>query len=119
MSVRMEWHGQKAGDLVRDASMAGLFEAGEIIAKEASDIAPFEESTLSKDVEVLRDPANLTVAVSFGQAGASDYAKTQHEDTTLSHPNGRQPKFLETSCKHNSKLVTERPAARIRQVLGG
>lgn len=65
---------------------------------ESQKIVPYDEGDLHDSGETDRPEVSggkVSVDLHYG-GGNVDYALIQHEDMTLHHPNGGQPKFLES-----------------------
>ena len=90
------WRGREVQAHVLQAARTGLLQAAEYILEESNRLVPHDEGTLERSGEtssvgVMAD--GLRCVITYD----TTYAVEQHENTTLSHPNGRQAKFLETA----------------------
>ena len=72
-------------------------EAALELQAESAKIAPFDKGTLQASIHVEGPTVNGNEASAKVATGgeASDYAIVQHENTSLSHKDGRQAKFIE------------------------
>jgi hypothetical protein len=77
---------------LKQAQLKGLRLGGELVLEASNRLVPLEEGTLERSGRVTDNGAD-TVAISYD----TPYARRQHEDMNLRHPNGRQAKFLETA----------------------
>jgi hypothetical protein len=75
---------------------------------------PLDEGTLERSGVASVDPLALTASVSYD----TPYAVRQHEDMTLRHPNGRQPKYLEEPFLRLRRTAATIIANRIRREIG-
>lgn len=85
---------------------------------ESQKIVPFDEGDLHDSGEVDRptvDAGRVGVVLHYGSTTV-DYALVQHEDLTLSHPNGGQSKFLEQPLH---QWADDGPAAVLRRAIRG
>ena len=91
--MAITWHGQ-VDERIEDAAAAGMLEACEVLLGQAIDETPYVEHLLrnSGTTDVEASGGKVTGAVSFN----TPYARRQHEDLTLDHPQpGTKAKFLE------------------------
>jgi hypothetical protein len=105
-----------ARKVVRDAARKGLIEGAEHILEESNRLVPHQTGTLERSGETRIIGDSLTAYISYGGAAAA-YAVYQHERTDLSHPNGRQAKFLETAVKERGPAAIEHVRSAIKAVL--
>jgi hypothetical protein len=78
----------------------GGYAAMQVIMEEARALCPVEEGWMRASGFVARPSMTTrgTVTVNSGFGGASEeYVVRQHEDTSLSHPNGGQAKWFEAA----------------------
>lgn len=61
------------------------------ILAESQKLVPIDTGTLARSGAVSTDKNTLTTTIFYD----TPYARKQHEDTTLNHPNGGQAKYLE------------------------
>jgi hypothetical protein len=101
------------GRKVREAAARGLSDAAEMLLDEANQIVPHQEGTLEGSGTASVDATNLRAAVSYD----TPYALRQHEDTRLSHPGGRQAKYLERTFQQHGPKAAEHIAAEMRKAL--
>ncbi len=81
----------------------------------SSAIAPIEEGTMIRTGKV--DANDQGAAWGFGYGGAEDYTRRQHEDLTLRHDNGREPKFVESVCSSMADEVLPHIGRRVLAVI--
>ena len=91
----------KAVEALNDEKPKALMDILEMIGQRTDEIIPFEEGTLMRS-KVIRVNGNQG-AIGYD----TPYAIKQHEDCTLSHPHGRQCKYLERTVKSNRNAVQE------------
>lgn len=123
--VEFVWEGEKAAGDLLSAAFAGLVESAAHIFAQSQALVPREDGQLAESGQLLPDPANLEVVISYGnnetQPGytspANDYAVVQHEDTTLEHPNGGQAKYLEEPLMQEAGEVGATVAKHMRERL--
>ncbi len=114
ISVSVEWNPRgKTGGRVHPGALQGLRLAAELVLERSNRLVPIEEGTLERSGRVT-DNGQDEVAVSYD----TPYARRQHEDMTLRHDNGRQPKFLKTAMAQSRREVAELVAAHVRKALG-
>ena len=89
---KLTWRGRQATAQTRRGVVVGLTKWAEYVLGEAVKIVPHDEGILQDTGRTYVDPENLEAAVVFD----TPYAVVQHEDMTLTHLNGRKPKYLET-----------------------
>lgn len=73
------------------AALKGTKKLGENILGESQKLVPVDSGTLKKSGVVSLDKSAQVVTISYN----TPYARKQHEDNTLNHPNGGQAKYLE------------------------
>ncbi|MBF6460155.1 hypothetical protein IU433_14030 [Nocardia puris] len=89
MAITAEWNGDDIAAAVRAGIEEGLFEAAEVLLAQSNALVPLEEGVLmNTGTAEVRDG---TARVGYN----TPYARRQHEDLTLNHPNGREAKYLE------------------------
>ncbi len=111
ISRGMHWYGREVNAIIRKAAADGLLEAAEALRADAAQEVPLEEGTLQRSGEVDIDRQVLKATVSYD----TPYAVKQHEDRTLSHPNGRKAKYLEDPANANAARYMGHVAQRIKQ----
>lgn len=73
------------------AALKGTKKLGENILGESQKLVPVDSGTLKESGVVSLDKSVQVVTISYN----TPYARKQHEDNTLNHPNGGQAKYLE------------------------
>lgn len=73
------------------AALKGTKKLGENILGESQKLVPVDSGTLKESGVVSLDKSAQVVTISYN----TPYARKQHEDNTLNHPNGGQAKYLE------------------------
>jgi hypothetical protein len=129
MNITLEFQGIDAfGTRLRDASDRILRAAGAALYQEVEGVMTASKALVPVDLGVLRDSGFVTlpdrdqdgISVTMGYGGAaSAYAVVQHEDLTLTHPNGGEAKFLEKPLLERAGGLAERIAAAVRAEVGG
>jgi Bacteriophage HK97-gp10, putative tail-component len=129
-----EWYAVTGGNLapgtqhaareIRDAAMKGLAEAAKDVLELAQDRVPVldpadeskgrESGKLRDTAKLTEDEARLRVALSFG----TPYAAYIHEHMEFRHPDGGQPKYLESAIVESRDAVAQAVAEAIRKVTG-
>jgi hypothetical protein len=103
MTFTVKWLGDGVARAVREAHKKGLTDAAEHILEESNRVIPHDEGTLMRSGSVDVDETMGEASISYD----TPYAARQHEDQTLSHPNGRKAKFLESALKERSDAAVE------------
>ncbi len=86
----MEFDAHKIKARARAAVHAGLYRAGELVARKSLEAVPKKSGALACSIFIDGGNAdNPSVVVGYG----ATYAQIQHEDTEFEHENG-EPKFL-------------------------
>lgn len=98
---------------VKDACREAVFAGVEEILAVATEDVPWAEGTLSDSGDTSLADDGLTGTVYYG-GEASAYCVRQHEDTTLSHPNGRKAKWLELAFRETVPRIRQLMADTIR-----
>lgn len=112
MAVTSEWNADDIGAAVREGIDDGLFEACEFLLGQANAKVPIEEG-------VLQNSGTAEVVDGVGRVGFNTpYARRQHEDLTLRHPNGREAKYLEKPLNQFAAEFTQIVGAAIERRLG-
>lgn len=115
IAAEFEWKPNKrVGKGTRAATLKGLRLGGELVLDASNRLVPLDEGTLERSGRVTDNGVD-TVAVSYD----TPYARRQHEDMNLRHPNGRQAKFLETALGKNRGKIAALIAREVRKALGG
>lgn len=99
---------------MRSSALDGLEEFAEFCLDESNQIIPIEEGTLERSGIVEMDRNKGVAQISYD----TPYARRQHEDTTLSHDEGRQAKFLESTLNRHGPKLGEFIATRVRRATG-
>lgn len=87
------------GDRAQRASEQSAYECGEYIRSESTAIAPYREGHLVESAHVIPHGA-ASVLIEYGIV----YARYQHDNTRLRHPNGRQAKYLQSVMENPATL---------------
>lgn len=114
MRQGMRWYGNEVQQQLRKAAADGLLEAAEELLQLSQQEVPHQEGVLQMSGETDVDRQALRATVSYD----TPYAVKQHEDRTLSHPNGRKAKYLEDPANANGPRLMEHVANRIKAVSG-
>lgn len=93
------------------ATREGLRDGGRAILKRARDLSPTDSGESDKSGFVAMD--DLTMQVGF----RSLVSRLNHENLDWQHPNGGQPKFLETAA--DEIQIEQFIAARVQKAFGG
>jgi len=99
---------------VRDAGLKGLEDGGEFLLEESNRTIPHETGEMERSGLVSKDETAGEVAVSYN----TPYAPRQHEDTRLSHDEGRRPKWLEQTVTEQSGRIIEHVADAVSKAIG-
>lgn len=118
MSVRLEWYGDLAVDLVKVAAGIGLSNAAEAVKAESNAAAPTESAYLVGSSGTDVDRENLEASVYYDPQGAPKggkpvYAIVRHEALR----EGGAPKYLERPVIAARGAVAEELATQIRRML--
>ncbi|MEU7163139.1 hypothetical protein AB0A70_00565 [Streptomyces morookaense] len=114
-SVRIQWNGAAATELIRRAAARGLLLGAEHVLAESRKRVPIAEGTLERSGAASVDEQQLVAAVSYD----TPYARRVHEDMTARHAPGRSAKYLESVLPETSDAVQALIAAQVRRALGG
>lgn len=95
------WNGELAEEKARKAAMEGLTTGAEVILTESKDQVPLDWGDLERSGNITTFERELAVYISYD----TPYARRQHEDLSLNHPNGRKAKYLEDPFKKLQKKV--------------
>lgn len=79
------------GARAQRAAEESVMECGEYIRQRSTAIAPYREGPLTESARV-RSSGPVSATIEY----AIVYARYQHENTGLRHPNGRQAKYLQS-----------------------
>lgn len=82
-------------------ALIGLEKGAEFVGQKSDTMVPLDEGPLQNSRKVTR--AGNRAAISYN----TPYAVKQHEDMTLVHPNGRQPKYLEQALNSAGTRVPD------------
>jgi hypothetical protein len=91
------------------AAAQALEDAAEYLLEKANRKVPHEEGTLQRSGTVFAD-GGLVAVISYN----TPYAVRQHEDTSLSHDEGREAKWLEKTFKAESTKIGQYIADKIQ-----
>ena len=100
---RLRWRGREVSRRIRELAAQGISDAAEHVLEEANRTVPHDEGTLMRSGIVVLDRQKLMAVVSYD----TPYARRQHEDLTLNHPNGRRAKWLELTLQERRQAVYE------------
>ncbi|MFF4738781.1 hypothetical protein ACFY2W_23290 [Streptomyces sp. NPDC001262] len=114
-SVRIQWNGAAATELMRRAAARGLLLGAEHVLTESRKRVPINEGTLERSGAVSVDEQAMAAAVSYD----TPYAVRVHEDMTARHAPGRSAKYLESVLPETGDAVQALIAAQVRRALGG
>ncbi|MFC5720370.1 hypothetical protein ACFP1Z_09370 [Streptomyces gamaensis] len=114
-SVRLQWNGRAATEVIRRATARGVLLGAEHVLAESRKKVPINEGTLERSGAASADEQTLTAAVSYD----TPYAVRVHEDMTARHAPGRSAKYLESVLPETSGAVQALIAAQVRRALGG
>ncbi len=117
MTQRLDfhWDGAVIAEKMTAAAARGLNILGEHVLNESNDRVPLDEATLQRSGQVNVDPVTLEANITYD----TPYARRQHEDLTLRHPNGRRAKFLESAWRESKHLAPKIIGEQIRRALRG
>lgn len=111
LTSRLEWHGDRVLDEVREATADGMLVALEFLLTEANQGVPIDEHMLEASGVATIDERKLEGAVSYD----TPYAVRQHEDMTFRHAPGRHAKWLELAALRNQRNMANIVATQIRR----
>lgn len=111
LKFKIDWRGDNTIKETAIGASEGLKDAAEFLLDEANKLVPTDEGTLANSGNTVVD--SLQSAVYYD----TPYAIRQHEDTTLTHKNGRQSKYLETPFKRYESKLQKIIAAAIQDKL--
>ncbi|WP_189382464.1 minor capsid protein [Streptosporangium nondiastaticum] len=114
-SVRIQWNGAAATELMHRAAARGLLLGAEHVLAASRQRVPIAEGTLERSGAVSVDEQSMTAAVSYD----TPYARRVHEDMTARHSPGRSAKYLESVLPEVSGEVQALITAQVRRALGG
>ncbi|MEX2984575.1 hypothetical protein [Streptomyces sp. C36] len=114
-SVRLQWNGAAATELMRRAAARGLLLGAEHVLAASRQRVPINEGTLERSGAASVDEQSMTAAVSYD----TTYAVRVHEDMNARHSPGRSAKYLESVLPEVSGEVQALIAAQVRRALGG
>jgi hypothetical protein len=117
----MSWNDALAKQLAKQAGMAALHDAAEIILAESGEKVPHASGELESKGDILDHPGEMAVTIFY----TGPYAVRQHEDATLSHPDptnphsreGREDHYLENAFNGNQKKAADMVAKKLDAVL--
>jgi hypothetical protein len=109
------WDGEAIAEKMIAAAARGLNILGEHVLNLSNDRIPLDEGTLERSGVVNVDEQTLEANITYD----TPYARRQHEDLTLRHPNGRRAKFLESAWRESSHLAPQIIGNQIRRALRG
>ena len=121
MAKKSKWHGKKARKTMREVGLESLHAGGEKILTESQKEVPHASGTLQRSGMVTDAPKEDAVYVSYN----TPYARRQHEDLTLRHPDprnpistpGRKAKYLEDPFNLLKVQVADYTKAKVRKAL--
>ncbi len=115
-AVTVTWNGPAVSAAARRGALAGLRRAADLVAEDADRRVPRDAGDLVASRQIVVRDADLTVEIIYGGGGGlpQAYAIRQHEDLTLHHPNGGEPKYLESALEHHRRDVGQILADAIR-----
>ncbi|MFD7106092.1 hypothetical protein [Streptomyces celluloflavus] len=111
--ARLQWNGQAASEVIRQAAARGALLGAEYVLAESRKRVPIEEGTLERSGATSVDPRRRTAAVSYD----TPYARRVHEDMNARHDLGRSAKYLESVLPQSADTVQALIAAQVRRAL--
>lgn len=112
-SVRLQWNGAAATELMRRAAARGLLLGAEHVLAASRQRVPINEGTLERSGAASVDEQSMSAAVSYD----TPYAVRVHEDMNARHAPGRSAKYLESVLPETAGEVQALIAAQIRRAL--
>lgn len=121
MAKKSKWYGKKARRIMREVGLEALHAGGEKVLTESQKEVPHASGTLQRSGMVTDAPKEDAVYVSYN----TPYAKRQHEDKTLRHPDpinpistpGRKAKYLEDPHNRLKPTIGKYARLRVRKAL--
>lgn len=118
---RVKWYGDKARKLMRKVGLEALHTGAELTLTESQKEVPHATGTLQRSSSVTDAPKEDAVYVSYN----TPYAKRQHEDKTLRHPDpinpistpGRKAKYLEDPFNRLKPAVEKYTRFKVKKAL--
>lgn len=101
MKSTLTWNSNEIVRAINNALPGLLRDVGEMILNESNKIAPIDEGTMINTGSVSVN--DNKVYISYDTA----YAIKQHDDTGLTHKNGRQDHFLSKAVETNQKKALD------------
>ncbi|MCK9569683.1 hypothetical protein M0R72_12140 [Candidatus Pacearchaeota archaeon] len=116
----MSWNDALAKQLAKQAGMAALHDAAEIILAESGEKVPHASGELESKGDILDQPSEMAVVIFY----TGPYACRQHEDA-LQHPDptnphsreGREDHYLENAFNGNQKKAVDMAKAKLDAAL--
>ena len=105
ISKKLEWYGPEVTAKLRAAARKGLEKGAQYLLEETNRIVPHDEGDLERGGVASVANTDLIAMVSYGNNESAAYTIVQHEDLTLNHINGRQPKFLTRTADRYGKTA--------------
>lgn len=116
------WHGKDITNELVKVADAAVSNCAYNLALKSMSVAPLDTGAMVRSCEVKKE-GNLEWIVRYDPAKLSAnsgvdyyYAMRQHEDMNLSHPNGKQAKFLTGPYTQNQKKYFEYIKDKIKEV---
>lgn len=113
--IRVIWRGTAVRTAIRTAAIAAVRDAAEVLRDESDKRVPLDTGVLRNSAAITVDPDTTTAYVSYD----TPYARRQHEDLTLRHPNGREAKYLENALNRNRDRLIRYVRAAVQRALRG
>lgn len=120
-NIQFTWNGGRLTPQIRQAAQRGLYEGAELILAKSKDIVPHASGDLQRSGHVSPPmPADI-IHITYD----TPYARKQHEDLNLRHPDptnpisssGRTAKYLERPFNEMRNDVYRRIQDKIQRVL--
>lgn len=108
----LEWRGDLAKQIAREAGLEALHTGGEAILTEADPEVPMLSKTLARSGTITDVPSEEAVYISYN----TPYAVRQHEDLTFHHPHGKA-KYLEDPFNRNKSKVLRLAELMVKKAL--
>lgn len=108
---RLVWHGEEVKNRHKAGAAAGCRAAGEHLLEVSRREVPLDTGALSRSGRVDSNGSEARVGISYD----TPYARVQHEDTSLNHPNGRNAKYVEGPMQREQQAMLAIIAGEIRR----
>ena len=133
--IKMEFNGdalQNALNKIADSNiimrtemqkqaMARVKQIADEVYVESQGLVPRDTEDLANHAKVVKEADGYAIVYTSVFAGSksheSDYAITQHEDFTIAHPNGGQPKYLEVAFNDKAGGFEKRIGNAVESVI--